>query len=342
MNAHGISLSLLMLLCAATVWAHDVGISQAEILEFDGNAYEFIVRFGDSTAFAHATPRLPPFCSYSSTPGARLPGGMQTSGSKVWAFSCDRQLTANDHIVLPWRRDGVSVSARWRDGASATRLFGSQNGVIRVELNELQAEPGSAADAAGRYLLLGVEHILDGFDHLLFVLGLLLIVSGPPLRWLMLIRTVTAFTLAHSLTLGLATFGLIKLPGRPVEAAIALSIVFLAVEVLRGWQGLLSLTHRQPWLVAFGFGLLHGLGFAGALADVGLPRAKVPVALLSFNVGVEIGQLLFVGVVLAGHALLTRLPMRWPACTAYAPVYLMGTVGAYWVVERVVNMAAPG
>ena len=184
-------------------------------------------------------------------------------------------------------------------------------------------------------------HILEGIDHLLFVLGLLLIVKGS----MMLIKTVTAFTVAHSLTLGLATLGLVNMPAAPVEAAIALSIVFLAMEVIRGWNGKQSLTHRQPWLVAFGFGLLHGLGFAGALADVGLPQSEIPIALLFFNIGVEIGQLLFVAVVLLvmriASGLLARGGRRWPQWAALTPVYLIGTLGAYWVIERMSGVFIP-
>ena len=233
------------------------------------------------------------------------------------------------------------MSAEWRDGSQGRRLFGNEQGVITVALGELQAGSRSTADAIWRYTVLGVAHILEGVDHLLFVLGLLLIVSTPTVRVLPLVQTVTAFTVAHSLTLGLATLGFVDFPSRPVEAAIALSIVFLAMEVVRGWQGQESLTHRQPWLVAFGFGLLHGLGFAGALADVGLPQAEIPIALLFFNVGVELGQLLFVAVVLVGRWLLLRLPLNWPAYAAYAPVYLVGVTGAYWVIERVGSMAVP-
>jgi hypothetical protein len=231
------------------------------------------------------------------------------------------------------------VSAQWRDGSSGRRLFANENGVIRVVLADLQAGSQSRLDAAGRYTVLGVEHILEGLDHLLFVLGLLLIVSTPSVRVMALVKTVTAFTVAHSLTLGLATLGHVDVPSRPVEAAIALSIVFLAMEVVRGWQGRESLTHRQPWLVAFGFGLLHGLGFAGALADVGLPQADIPVALLFFNVGVELGQLIFVAGVLSVRWLLVRMP--WPYWAAYAPVYVIGVTGAYWVIERVVAMSSP-
>ena len=146
---------------------------------------------------------------------------------------------------------------------------------------------GGALEVACSYLVLGVEHILGGVDHLLFVLALLLIVRGGKRIFI----TITAFTLAHSITLVSANLGWVRVPGPPVEAMIALSIVFVAAEVVHGLRGKPGLTARAPWVVAFSFGLLHGFGFAGALAEVGLPQKAIPVALLMFNVGVEIGQL---------------------------------------------------
>jgi hypothetical protein len=316
--------------------AHDIGITQAELIELEGDRYQFVARIGPTGARLHPRPELPDHCSFDGPPL-----GVQSSASQLWEFSCEGRLTIEHEIVLNWYRDGAMVSARWLDGSEGQRLFANENGQIRVDLAELQAGSASLGSAIYRYTVLGVEHILAGVDHLLFVLGLLLIVSGQTIRIGMLIKTVTAFTVAHSITLGLATLGFVDFPSRPVEAAIALSIVFLAMEVVRGWEGRQSLTHRQPWLVAFGFGLLHGLGFAGALADVGLPQAEIPVALLFFNIGVEIGQLLFVAVVLAGLALIRRIPAPLPAWAAYAPVYLIGITGAYWVIERVAAMTVP-
>jgi len=188
----------------------------------------------------------------------------------------------------------------------------------------------STAQVAGSYLVLGVQHILRGVDHLLFVLALLLVVRGGK----RIVVTITAFTVAHSLTLAAATLGWVRVPGPPVEAMIALSIVFVAAEVVHGLRGRPGLTARAPWVVAFTFGLLHGFGFAGALAEVGLPQTAIPVALLMFNVGVELGQLLFVGVVLGARALLARLPVP-PRMAASLPAYVIGTVAMFWVIERV-------
>ena len=185
------------------------------------------------------------------------------------------------------------------------------------------------------YTTLGIEHILAGFDHLLFVLALVLLVQGT--RRLLL--TITAFTVAHSLTLAGATLGWVHVPGPPVEASIALSIVFVASEIVHTRQGRYSVTQHYPWVVAFTFGLLHGFGFAGALAEVGLPQASIPIALLFFNVGVEIGQLLFVGAVLAVIAVGWRAaqPLRGahPAWIWRIVPYAIGGLASFWLVERV-------
>jgi hypothetical protein len=187
------------------------------------------------------------------------------------------------------------------------------------------------AQVAWSYTVLGVEHILGGYDHLLFVFVLLLIVRGGR----RIVATITAFTLAHSITLVAATMGWMNVPGPPVEAIIALSIVFVAAEVMHGLRGEPGLTARAPWLVAFSFGLLHGFGFAGALAEVGLPQNAIPVALLMFNVGVEIGQLLFVAVVLLAAAIAGRVVTRTPAWATPLAAYSIGTIAMFWTIERV-------
>jgi hydrogenase/urease accessory protein HupE len=199
-------------------------------------------------------------------------------------------------------------------------------------------EPAAAIPArqsgwsvAGLYLKLGVEHILLGIDHLLFVLALMIITRGT---W-MLVKTVTAFTIAHSITLALATLGYVHVPPAPVEAVIALSIVFVAVEIVHRQQGRIGLTARMPWLVAFTFGLLHGLGFAGALSEVGLPEGHVPLALLFFNIGVELGQLLFIATIVVTMSLIRRTRVAWPQWAGLVPPYAIGSVAMFWVIERV-------
>ncbi|MDX1556360.1 MAG: HupE/UreJ family protein [Xanthomonadales bacterium] len=192
----------------------------------------------------------------------------------------------------------------------------------------LVTESESWRQVASAYFVLGVEHILLGIDHLLFVLALLLLVGNlRTLFW-----TITAFTLAHSLTLAGATLGWVNAPQQPVEAVIALSILFVAMEIIHARQGRAGLTQRWPWLVAFVFGLLHGFGFAGALSEIGLPEHAIPLSLLFFNLGVEAGQLLFVAGALLVWIVFRRL--RLPSWTRALPVYAIGSLAAFWTIER--------
>ena len=194
----------------------------------------------------------------------------------------------------------------------------------------LDAEPDRWG-VARTYLAMGVEHILRGLDHLLFVLALVMLVSGGKrLFW-----TITAFSGAHSITLAAATLGWIHVPTPPVEASIALSIVFLATEIMHSRAGRPGLTYRWPWIVAFVFGLLHGLGFASALSAIGLPGKAIPIALLFFNVGVEIGQLLFIAVVLVLIAAARRVRLPLGERAWQLPVYAIGSIAAYWTFDRI-------
>jgi len=223
----------------------------------------------------------------------------------------------------------VIVRVERQDGTSQTERLVPERPAFVVEA------PAGVGKVAWSYLRLGVEHILGGVDHLLFVFALLLIVRGNA----RIFATITAFTLAHSLTLVAATLGVVHVPGPPVEASIALSIVFVASEAVHGLRGQPGLTARAPWLVAFTFGLLHGFGFASALAEVGLPQHAIPVALLMFNVGVELGQLAFVVVALMAGATVARLPMVWPRWAHYVPAYAIGSVAMVWTIERVAALA---
>ena len=227
----------------------------------------------------------------------------------------------------------VLVRVESLDGATQTERLSPTSTAFVV-----QAAPG-AGEVAATYLRLGIEHILFGFDHLLFVLALVILVRD----WRRVALTVTAFTIAHSITLAAATLDLVNVPGPPVEASIALSIVLVAVEIVNARRGMPSVTARWPWLIAFCFGLLHGFGFAGALAEVGLPHHAIPIALLFFNLGVEAGQLFFVAAVLTvgglfrlaiafrfERALVERTANRIDVTAAYA----IGTTAAYWLIER--------
>ena len=213
-------------------------------------------------------------------------------------------------------------------------LSGVSHSIVLTPAENAYLVPAQASrlQVAGTYTWLGIGHILLGFDHLLFVFALLLIVKN--LR--RLIGTITAFTLAHSITLAIATLGLVRVPQQPVEAVIALSILFLAMEIVHGKRGHPGAATRWPWLVAFVFGLLHGFGFAGALAEVGLPQQAIPVALVFFNIGVEIGQLLFIGaVLLAGWALHKLKQPKLMDWSESLIVYAIGGLSSFWLIERV-------
>jgi hydrogenase/urease accessory protein HupE len=219
----------------------------------------------------------------------------------------------------------VLVRVERLDGsAQVTRLTPSAPSFV------VEAAP-QALEVARTYSVLGIEHILTGIDHLLFILALLIITRGG---W-KLVKTVTAFTISHSLTLTAATLGFVHVPQRPVEAVIALSIVFVAAEILRIRRGLESITSRAPWLVAFTFGLMHGLGFAGGLSEAGLPAGHVPTALLFFSGGVEAGHFMFIGVVLGLIALVRHVQLPFPRWAEFIPPYAIGSVAMFWVIQRI-------
>jgi len=230
--------------------------------------------------------------------------------------------TAIDVLVRVQRLDGSTQLARLTPSAPSFVV---------------EATP-SRTEVIRSYLPLGIEHILTGADHLLFVLALLIITRGT---W-RLVKTVTAFTVAHSITLSLATLGFVRMPPAPVEAVIALSIVFVAAEIVHSRQGRPGLTERAPWVVAFTFGLLHGFGFAGALSQIGLPQHDIPLALLCFNVGVEIGQLLCIGAVFAvvavARQVTRRFPLPQPVWAWRALPYAIGSAAAFWFIQRLTNL----
>ncbi len=317
---------VLVVLLAPSAFAHSLGVDQAELREGADGAYVLVVKVPQTLVNLIAAPELPEGCAMTGNPW-----GQRGLSEIQFRFACDEPLTERDRLSLPWRREGVMLTAIWADGSTATRFVARKGASIEIDLAGFQARSGSWIDAAQRYLELGVEHILLGIDHLLFVFGLLLLVRNG---W-MLVKTTTSFTIAHSITLGLATLGFVEVPAAPVEAAIALSIVFVGVEVLRARQGRLGLAAREPWIVAFAFGLLHGFGFAGALSDVGLPPAEIPIALLFFNIGVELGQLAFVAAVICLWWMSRSVWPRWPAWSGALPGYTVGTLATYWFVERV-------
>lgn len=268
-------------------------------------------------------PVFPETCSRGS---ARL----EAVGGAVierWELTCSLDAGQIQFDGLERTLTDVFVRITDQDGATRTQ-------VVRPNAPELDLATDQTGLPVLAYLSIGVEHILFGYDHLLFVLGLCLLVKPRQL-----IITITAFTLAHSITLSLSTLGGISLPGPPVEAIIALSIVLLAREALALQQGHESLISRKPWLVAFGFGLIHGFGFAGALSDIGLPPAQEFWALLLFNLGVEIGQVLFVCLVIAAAVAVWRVFANWKRPSKLITSYAIGTLGSLWFIERVVSFS---
>ena len=271
--------------------------------------------------------RLPERCE------PRSPGQSIWDGSAYlarWSATCPGGLEGGEiHIDgLDQTSTDVLVRFDFANGASETRRLTAAASSFVVP-----AMPGQL-EVAETYLLYGVEHILLGVDHLLFVLALLLLVKGVR----RIVLTITAFTLAHSITLAAATLGFVYLPGPPIEATIALSIAFVAAEIIHSRRGKPGLTERYPWVVAFTFGLLHGFGFASALAEVGLPQQSIPIALLLFNVGVEIGQLLFIAAVFTtlslARLIMRRIKVPRPAWMRAVPPYVIGSLAAFWVIQR--------
>ena len=317
--------ALTALFLPAPASAHDVeitSIARVFLDQIDERRYVLSIVDAD----------VPPLQDFELPEGcARLEErAVDVSGRGGFAFECAEELTFDDTITLPWSLGGVMALARWSDGTAVSAYFRGDGEEVTVRLGGLRARAGSWTRLSSTYFVLGGEHILFGIDHLLFILGLLLLARGA---W-PLVKTITAFTVAHSITLGAAVLGYVPIDVGPVEAAIALSIVFLAREIVMGWRGHRHLVHRRPWLVAFAFGLLHGLGFAGALGEIGLRSTDIPLALLFFNVGVEAGQLLFVVVLLvlnqlAGERSRERIPPLQPALG-----YALGGLSMLWFLER--------
>jgi hydrogenase/urease accessory protein HupE len=241
-------------------------------------------------------------------------GKESVEGSVVRFPGLERTIT--DVIIRLIRLDGTTMAAAAHPSKPFAQLRGERNWQT----------------TAKEFSVLGVHHILTGIDHLLFVLGLLLIVKGR----MLLVKTITSFTVAHSITLAIATLGFASVPLPPLNASIALSILFLGPEIVRSRRGETSFTIRHPWLVAFLFGLLHGFGFAGGLSTAGMPKVEIPQALLFFNLGVEFGQLAFVFTALALVRSFNILEVRWPRWVKPLPGYVVGSLGAYWTIQRTV------
>ena len=335
---------------SAPAAAHEVRPAYLELTEVSAGRFDVLwkqpVLADAEPGLVRRLPLRPTFPAQCREAGRALPELTAAALLERWTIDCGAEGLGDAPIEitgLPRTLTDVLLRVRFVDGAAVDHL-------LRPEAPRVAVSPETGGGmAVPAYLRLGVEHLLFGFDHILFVVGLMFLVRRP----LQLVQVVTAFTAAHSITLALSTLGVLTLSQRPVEAVIALSILYLAVELARGAgravgadgavgtagpaSGASSLA-RSPWVIAFGFGLLHGFGFAGALADIGLPEQARAMALLLFNVGVEIGQLMVVGVLLAVLYGLRARQVPLPAVLVQAPIVLMGTVSAYWFLERVLSL----
>ena len=315
------ALLLALLLPAIPAAAHDInitGVARVILLEEAPGSYRLSV----------VDAQVPPLFNIERILPRRCVG--LPPAAFAYRFSCQPGLGIDDSLSFPWGLAGVLVIANWLEGDSATAYVPGDGAGIEVPMSELKAGAGAWTTLAGRYLVIGAEHILFGVDHLLFVLGLLLLMRG---FW-KLVQTVTAFTIAHSITLACAVLGLFPVPGAPVEVLIALSIAFLAREIIMGQRGETTLAHRRPWLVAFLFGLLHGFGFAGALGELGLREADIPLALLFFNIGVELGQVGFICVLLGCWHFIRRIGRELTFSIERGLAYGLGAIATYWFIER--------
>ena len=326
------ALLILILLTAFSpgVFAHEVRPAYLELRQTGSETYDALWKvpgLGDDLRLGLYV-ELPANCTNVAEPRGSM---VNSAFAERWTVKCAGGLSGGTvHIAgLSGTATDVLVRLERTDGSTqVTRLTPSAPSFV------VETAP-SALEVARTYLVLGVEHILFGVDHLLFVLALFILVKGTR----RLIATVTAFTVAHSLTLAAATLGYVHVPGPPVEAGIALSIVFVATEIVHSRQGRSGLTEKFPWIVAFTFGLLHGFGFASALSEVGLPQSAIPVALLFFNVGVEIGQLLFIASIFAitglARQVAQRIGVSQPTWAWRIPAYAIGSISAFWVIQRI-------
>ena len=328
-DALRISVSWLLFILAvlpATAHADDLRPGYLEIREIAASRYAITWKAPIKPGLAaRVAPAFPSDCK-SSEPERSIDAAAILA---KWEIACARPLA------------GRSVSLSGIESTTGDALLRYQAATGETQAARLTpanptttiaAEP-ARTQVVRTYFVTGVEHILMGYDHLLFVLCLVLLLNGA---W-RVVATVTAFTVAHSLTLVATTLELISVPRAPVEAVIALSIVFLAVEIVKREPAKHRLSERIPWVIAFLFGLLHGFGFAGALAEIGLPQGEVPAALLAFNLGVEAGQLVIVAVAMAALALLRQANALWLRPVQTAMSYAIGSIAAMWLIERVLT-----
>ena len=319
-----------LLLLLRPALAHDTGVLVLRFQELGDERYQLDYLAPPGSPQSAEPPVLPAHGTWEQDPG--LPAGPV----RLFFATDGKPLASEDRLILPWRCNGVLVQSFWRSGETSRRFFPRTDEGIVIEIGKLRAGAGDTREAAKRYTMLGVEHMLTGWDHLLFLAGLLMLVKG----WRQVVATITAFTVAHSITLGLSVMGVVQVDRGLVETLIAFSIVILAVEVVHARQGRPGLTSRKPWLVSFLIGLIHGLGFARVLTDMGLPHQEIPTALLFFNVGVELGQLAMIALWFPLAKITASLFRKVPQGLAAAPAYALGIVAMFWGLERVLGIFA--
>lgn len=301
--------------------AHDIdvtGVARVFMDELAGNQYRLSI----------VDQQVPPLFNVERILPDRCEG--LAPGRFSYRFQCEPGLNVDDSISFPWALEGVVMVARWNDGSDVSGYFPGDGNFVEIPMADLKAGAASLWSLAIRYLQLGAEHILLGIDHLLFVLGLLLLLQG---FW-KLIQTITAFTIAHSITLAFAVLGIFPVPNAPIEVLIALSIAFLAREIIMGQRGVKTLVHSKPWIVALVFGLFHGFGFAAALGELGLNDGDIPLALLFFNLGVEAGQVAFICGLVAVHFLFRKFLFQLLTSVQQGLAYGLGGIATYWFIER--------
>ena len=324
-------LVILLAFFATCARAHELRPAYLQLRQTSSETYDVLWKVparGDDERLSLYV-QLPETCTNLTEPTGLFAGGAY---AERWSIRSPNGLTGESIRILGLASTLTDVLVRLEqlDGASQIIQLTASNPSFVV-----QSSPG-LWQVAATYMKIGVEHILLGVDHLLFVLGLLMVVRAR----MMLLKTITSFTVAHSITLAVATLGYASAPLPPLNAAIALSILFLGPEIVRAWRGQTSLTIRYPWMIAFAFGLLHGFGFASGLSTTGIPQSELPLALLSFNGGVELGQLAFVALVLLLLKSFRVLEMRWPVWVQRTPGYVVGVCGAYWTIERTAALFA--
>ena len=319
---------ILVITIGPAVLAHEVRPAYLELRQTGPETYDALWKVpgqGEDLRLGLYV-ELPSHCTSLTRPRGSM---VNNAFTERWTVNCVGGLisgriniaglnaTATDVLVRLERLDGTTQVTRLTPDAPSF---------------EVEAAP-AVLEVTRTYVVLGVEHILTGIDHLLFVLALIIITRGG---W-KLVKTVSAFTLSHSITLSAAALGFVHVPQRPVEAVIALSIVFVAVEAVRVHRGLETITARAPWLVALTFGLMHGLGFASGLSEAGLPQGHIPTALLFFSIGVESGHFLFIGAVLTLIAVVHRIHVSFPRWTEFVPPYAIGGVAMFWFIQRTLS-----